>query len=62
MIKEKLSKYDKATPVSKPNATLPLGGIQSVCVYGGDPKGKIPIDKGLKVGYQKIRVDIKMLD
>ena len=45
-------KYDANTPVSKPNAVLPLGAVQSVTVY--DPqslelKGKLPKDKALKV-------------
>ena len=41
MLKENevvILKYDQ-TPISKPNATLPLGAIQAVTIYGeGDIK------------------------
>ena len=45
---EVILKYGQ-TPISKPNATLPLGVIQAVTIYGEDDIKYQ--DKGLKVQF-----------
>ncbi len=44
-------KYYSKTPVSKPNASTPLGAVQSVVEYdfSHESKGKWPVDKTVKV-------------